>query len=325
MNRTTGDGTWRLESVPSLAHADTVLNAISTVAGEAWAVGTSDPDGPAPARTFVAYRNVRGGWQIVASLHPGAGTANNSLNAVFAAQASSCEDVCRTTVTAAGTTLTAGGARLPLVMSMSYPVGTSPSPSAPGWTLLNPDPKVLPALACGDPTGTDIELFAMTGFQDIESPLVLAGRRGRCPLILTFFTYGWRDESPGGTGVLYALGAGWFVGANNLLVRSQCGSGGCGYVRVPVSGLAGRCVEWQAVTARPDGSVWVAGLASRTATRCALSDPVLARWDGHSWQLSPVQPLPAGGAFYGIAATTQNSLWSVGTSGPNRFTLIDGR
>ncbi len=69
----------------------------------------------------------------------------------------------------------------------------------------------------------------------------------------------------------------------------------------------------------------MAGLASRTATRCAPSDPVLARWDGHSWQLSPVQPLPAGGAFYGIAATTQNSLWSVGTSGPNRYTLIDGR
>ena len=175
---------------------------------------------------------------------------------------------------------------------------------------------MLPSAACGDPTGTDIELFAVSG-GNIESPWQLAGRRGRCPLALSYFTYGWRDDSPSGTGSIYAQGAGWSVGANNLLVS---GNG-----RSPVAGLAGRYVEWRDVTARTDGSVWVAGRASRTASRSGPFDPVLARWDGHSWQLSPVQALKDGGAFYGIALTTNNALWSVGTSGPNRYTLTDGR
>ena len=129
MARTSSGGGWQPERVPAPARADTILNAITVLGGDAWAVGSSDPEGATPAQTFVRYRDARGAWRTVASPNP---AGANVLNAVAASSPSMCEEICYNVVNVAGTTVTSGGGRHPLVMTMSYPVGTAPPPRPPG-------------------------------------------------------------------------------------------------------------------------------------------------------------------------------------------------
>ena len=118
----------------------------------------------------------------------------------------------------------------------------------------------------------------------------------------------------------------WAVGGTNWFSPSQTLAerwNGTRWTRVSTPNPPGGGY-FNAVATTSAGNAWAVGLAGPGPGIVAPTTPLIEHWNGQRWSEQGVKPIPGGGLFAGVAATSATNAWAVGQTGSTgQQTLIE--
>jgi hypothetical protein len=118
----------------------------------------------------------------------------------------------------------------------------------------------------------------------------------------------------------------WAVGGTNWFDPSQTLAdrwNGRSWTRVSTPNPPGGGY-FNAVAATSADNAWAVGVVGPGPGVRASTTPLIERWNGRHWTEQSFRPVPGGGLFTGVAATSADNAWAVGqTDSAVRQTLIE--
>jgi hypothetical protein len=118
----------------------------------------------------------------------------------------------------------------------------------------------------------------------------------------------------------------WAVGGTNWFSPSQTLAdrwNGRSWTRVSTPNPPGGGY-FNAVATTSVSNAWAVGLAGPGPGIVASTTPLIEHWNGKRWSLQSFKPIPGGGLFAGVAATSADNAWTVGQTGSaDQQTLIE--
>jgi hypothetical protein len=115
----------------------------------------------------------------------------------------------------------------------------------------------------------------------------------------------------------------WAVGGTNWFSPSQTLAdhwNGSKWTRFSTPGSG----YFNAVAATSTTNAWAVGLMGPGPGIVASTTPLIEHWNGRNWTEQSLKPVPGGGQFTGVAATSASNAWAVGqTDSADPQTLIE--